>query len=110
MGGDNNNNPIWDKPDRTWSHSRTDDLLEANLDCVSVYHQVRGEAHGSESSPTHYFRRDADSPFHIDFAYLPRAWFSSSVSVSVGKAADWLHLSDHFPLIVDVPVVTVMQQ
>jgi exodeoxyribonuclease-3 len=98
--GDFNSNAIWDKPDRWWSHSTVVAEL-AQLNIHSLYHHSSGELQGSESEPTFYLHRNRQKPYHIDFAFVSGDLLSSS-SIAVGKAADWLHVSDHMPVIVMV--------
>ena len=99
--GDFNSNVIWDDDHQGHSHS---DLVARfdELGMGSVYHSGAEGPHGSESVPTHYFRRDMTRPFHIDYCYASRALVARGTSLEIGSPARWLALSDHMPLIVDI--------
>jgi exodeoxyribonuclease-3 len=107
VAGDFNNNVYWDRPGYFINHAHTVTTLE-RYGLVSAYHLARGEAQGSETTPTHYWRdRTKDGPtYHIDYVFLPRAWASGMREMSVGSFEDWCGngLSDHVPLVVDVAV------
>jgi exonuclease III len=98
--GDLNSNAIWDKPDRWWSHSGVISEL-SDLGLQSVYHQLMKEQQGLETTPTFYLQRNLNKPYHIDYAFAS-ADILSSCELDVGKSIDWLHLSDHMPLVVTV--------
>lgn len=98
--GDFNSNAIWDKTDRWWSHSGVVAEL-ALLNIHSLYHHIKGEAQGCESEPTFYLHRNMNKSYHIDYAFASSDLLNSS-GVEVGKAADWLHVSDHMPVIITV--------
>lgn len=94
--GDFNSNVIWDKWDRWWNHTDVVRELDA-LGMGSAYHQARAVTQGAEPEPTLFLHRNIKRPYHIDYAFLPRAWLNGC-SVSVGKPAEWMKLSDHMPL------------
>ncbi|MEM9360852.1 MAG: hypothetical protein AAGB04_32175 [Pseudomonadota bacterium] len=107
IAGDWNSNAIWDKPGWRINHMAKVGIL-ADLDIVSVYHSLTGERDGEETVPTLYWRdRTEDGPtYHIDFAFVPRAWLPHITHFEIGSFADWCGngLSDHVPLILDVDV------
>jgi exonuclease III len=100
--GDLNSNQIWDKPGRNWNHSQcVSDLSEIGL--CSLYHKATGEPQGQESQPTFYLHRHESKPFHIDYVFAHTDQLANNWNDAiVGKPADWLSLSDHMPLIVDI--------
>ncbi len=105
VAGDFNNNVIWDRPGWRINHAgAVAQLAAAGL--LSAYHELRGEAQGAETLPTHYWRdRRKDGPtYHIDYVFLPRAWLSRASRVEVGGFEAWCGagLSDHVPLLVEV--------
>ncbi len=102
VAGDFNSNSIWDRPNGSVDHSRMVQRLEGDFGLVSAYHASTGCAQGSERHPTHYFRWQEGSPYHIDYCFVPRAWRIEQVQV--GGFEEWRSLSDHRPLIVDVGV------
>ncbi len=105
IGGDLNNNAIWDRPGWRINHMTKVALLD-DLGLVSAYHALRGEAHGEETTPTHYWRdRKRDGPtYHIDYVFVPAGWLSSVGDFQVGTFDDWIGngLSDHVPLLIEL--------
>ena len=105
VGGDLNNNVFWDRPGWRVNHAAAVARLEAH-GLVSAYHERMGEAQGSETLPTLYWRdRKKDGPrYHIDYAFLPRAWLAAIRRFEVGSFEDWCvkGLSDHAPLLLDL--------
>ncbi len=102
IAGDFNSNSIWDKPRRVWNHSDCVRELE-DLGFRSLYHHVRSEDQGKEIHPTFYLHRNVAKPYHIDFvfAHLDRL-SENAIDAKVGFADDWLALSDHMPITVDI--------
>lgn len=99
--GDLNSNVRWDRPRRHWNHSDVVRELAA-IGLQSAYHQCRNLAQGAEQEPTFYLHRKRDRAYHIDYAFVPQAWLTDA-ELEVGKADDWLRLSDHMPLILRIP-------
>lgn len=98
--GDFNSNQIWDRPDRRYRHAEMVGLLEGH-GLVSAYHHHYGEAQGAETRHTFYLYRKQERGFHIDYCFVPMAWTPLLKSVQVGTYADWRHLSDHCPMVVE---------
>ncbi len=97
--GDLNSNCRWDKPHRTCNHGDVvRELSEAGLE--SAYHRHYGEEQGSESRPTFFLQRNFAKSYHIDYAFLGAQW--KERSIQVGAVADWMPLSDHVPLLLEV--------
>ena len=100
--GDLNSNAAWDRKTRHWNHSDcVRDLGERGF--VSLYHAASGEAQGAESRPTFFLQRNPAKPFHLDYVFahadrVPAGWSG----LRIGDPADWLTLSDHMPVIVDL--------
>jgi len=100
--GDFNSNAIWDRKTRHWNHGDcVRELGEGGV--VSLYHLASGDAHGAESRPTYYQYRHETRPYHLDYVFahrerLPEGW----AGLQVGYPAEWLGLSDHMPVIVDL--------
>ena len=65
----------------------------------SSYHLFFKEEFGEENSPTLYHLKKITSPFHIDYAFI-RGF--NLKSVEVGKRDDWIDLSDHMPIIIEI--------
>ena len=76
----------------------------ADLGLISAYHCSSGEPFGEESSMTHFHRRNAARGFHIDYCFIPRAWQGAIREVAVGRPDEWLGLSDHMPILVDIAI------
>ena len=100
--GDLNSNAIWDRKTRHWNHSDCVRELEES-GFASLYHLASGEAQGAETQPTFYLHRNPAKPYHLDYVFahgerLPPGWSA----LQVGDPAEWLTLSDHMPVIVDL--------
>lgn len=98
--GDLNSNAIWDHLHRGCCHSDVVRLLES-LGLHSLYHRTREELHGQERTPTFFLQRNPAKPYHIDYAFLS-ACLLEGARIEIGPPADWLALSDHMPLVVDL--------
>jgi exodeoxyribonuclease-3 len=100
--GDLNSNAKWDDQHPTAvNHSAVVRRLES-LGLASAYHGVRGEVHGAETQATFYMHNNVEKPHHIDYCFMPAAWLPGIHHLHIGADADWRHLSDHRPLVVDV--------
>ena len=99
--GDLNSNACWDVWDRWWNHSDVVRKLE-ELGLQSVYHHVCNEMQGKESHPTFFMHRKLARPYHIDYAFLSRKLLPGA-TCNVGDPADWLEVSDHMPLLLELP-------
>jgi endonuclease/exonuclease/phosphatase family metal-dependent hydrolase len=56
---------------------------------------------GEELQPTFYLYRNLSKPYHIDYAFLPKMLLTGA-SISIGNNEEWLEISDHMPLIIDI--------
>ena len=100
--GDFNSSAIWDRKRRHWNHSDCVRALE-RAGLVSLYHLASGDPQGAERTPTYYQYRHATRPYHLDYVFAHRDRVSPGWSqLTVGDPADWLALSDHMPVIVDL--------
>jgi len=100
--GDFNANAIWDKDHRRdVTHSQIVEWL-AGHGLTSAYHALTGEAQGEESTATHAFRRDRESLFHIDYAFVSDHPLAG-VQLAIPAVEDWVARSDHGPLVLDLP-------
>ena len=98
---DFNSNKIWDKWDRWWNHSDVVRELE-EIGIRSLYHEYFNEEQGEEKSPTFYLQKNIVKHYHIDYVFADRETFNCPKSFKIGTELDWLHLSDHMPLIVEL--------
>lgn len=100
--GDFNANKMWDPEHRRdVTHSENVQWLEDH-GLVSVYHSLTGEPQGEESAATHAFRRNPGNPFHIDYAFVSRSLMVGNPVLDVPPIAEWIGLSDHGPLVLDL--------
>lgn len=94
--GDLNSNSCWDVWDRWWNHSDVVQQLK-NIGLHSLYHHYQNEEQGRETTPTFYLYRKPERPYHIDYAFLSQKLLASA-SIKLGSAMQWLPVSDHMPL------------
>ncbi|WP_081624489.1 endonuclease/exonuclease/phosphatase family protein [Thioalkalivibrio sp. AKL10] len=96
--GDFNSNTVWDRPDQWWNHTDVVSELEA-IGLRSLYHHQFDESQGGESQATFYLQRNANKPYHIDYAFVPHDQLAQS-AIEIGYPTDyWLKVSDHMPLL-----------
>ena len=98
--GDFNSNTIWDKKNRTDTHSGVVKLL-ADKGIFSAYHKHHKQKQGTEGHPTFYLYRHKDKPYHLDYCFVSKELLKKLKSVDVGEYEYWSKYSDHVPLIVD---------
>lgn len=99
--GDFNSNAIWDRPRRKGNHSDVVNFLK-ELEIESLYHRVRGEAHGKETSPTFFLYRHLDKTYHLDYCFVSEDLIGKLSSFEIGDAKTWLTLSDHLPVFIHI--------
>jgi exonuclease III len=98
--GDFNSNAKWDKIDRWWNHSEVIKILDS-WNYKSLYHEKNNEEQGNELTPTFFLQRKFDKSYHIDYTFLPNQ-ICKDAKIEIGKFEDWISLSDHMPLIIDL--------
>ena len=99
VASDFNANVNWDKESKDHKFGPVDVALR-KLGLQSAYHAATGDLPGAETKPTIWFQKNVTKSYHIDYVYVDRR--AAGLTVSVGEAADWLKLSDHAPIIVDI--------
>ena len=97
MVGDFNSNASLDKPNKKRSHQEFVQRME-NIGLSSLYHLYSGERQGEETTPTFYYKRYKDQPFHLDFAFANKEIVESMRIAEPDKHDFWLTLSDHMPI------------
>ena len=95
--GDFNSNAIWDKRGRVWNHTECVSAL-SNLGFDSLYHLTMDEKQGLETEPTFYLQRNMAKAYHIDYFFAHASAYRATPKIVVGKAAEWLSISDHMPV------------
>jgi len=101
--GDLNSNSRWDASDRWWNHADVVRKL-GRIGLRSAYHHLLNEDQGQESIPTFYMYRKRERPYHIDYAFVSQPLLSGA-TCSIGDPEFWLDVSDHMPLLVDLPAL-----
>ena len=103
IAGDFNNHPLWDKPGKVNNHANIVNAM-TELGLVSAYHAFHKIESGKEAEATLYWRdRKKDGPkYHIDYCFIPESWIGRLRQASIGSFDQWIKLSDHMPLIVDL--------
>ena len=98
FGGDLNNSIIWDKRNNGNNFKNINSSLN-DLGFESAYHLLSGEKFGHESEATFYHTKKEPKKYHIDYLYTKSL---DVKSLTVGKYQDWIKLSDHCPMIIEV--------
>lgn len=99
IAGDLNSNSIWDEWDRWWNHSDViKELEEQNI--KSLYHTFYKENQGKETKPTFFLQRNLIKPYHIDYCFSSNEFTTKLKNVEIPEFDNWMHLSDHVPMIV----------
>jgi len=101
LAGDLNSSAIWDHRHRSYSHSDFVADMESR-GFASSYHAFFAEQQGRETRPTHHWRWSADTPFHIDYCFIPKSWVGRLDGVDVTPLDPSEKISDHLPLVIDV--------
>ena len=96
IAGDFNSNAIWDKSHKEKCHSNVVQVLKEK-GIVSAWHTLNYVEHGKEATSTHFFHKNSDNPFHIDYCFAPTEIVSN---ISIGLFHEWIAYSDHMPLII----------
>jgi hypothetical protein len=101
FAGDFNQSVILDK--RKGPGRRFSDVLDAfgKHGMSSSWHQSNSEEHGQESLPTHFWRWNPESKFHIDFAFGTPSLKVNAATLGAYDQYVLGRISDHVPLIVD---------
>lgn len=102
VAGDFNSNKKWDGDYGLKNHSAAVDRFR-KLGLESAYHVFSGVSQGAEQRhPTHWNMKKKDRAYHVDYAFLSRPLLSRLKNVVVGSCDDWLSLSDHAPVLVEL--------
>jgi exodeoxyribonuclease-3 len=96
VAGDFNASIVWDDQPTFERFGGVDDDLRA-LGLESAYHRANGHTFGQEPDATHFWQKNAEQRYHIDYVYLPTEWQQAVRTVAIGGSAEWLARSDHAP-------------
>lgn len=101
MIGDFNINMQWNSSfKKEHNYVRFLELAAQNGLC-SLYHELKKEEQGKETTYTSYYRRNPERGFHIDYAYINKNKLKEVKDFHIhGK--EWLSLSDHVLVEVDL--------
>ena len=99
--GDFNSNSIWDHQKKVGNHAQNVAFLQSK-NIISIYHHYMQEAQGEEKQPTLFLLKNKHKPYHLDYCFLSNNLITSKTSLKIGKYKDWIQLSDHMPLIVEL--------
>lgn len=98
LGGDFNSNSCWDKEHKRRTHSAVVKQL-GDMGLNSCYHEIANEVQGQESQPTFYLYRNKEKFYHIDYFFYDT---DKLKTIEVGNFDDWISLSDHMPIVLDI--------
>jgi hypothetical protein len=101
MGDFNSGSRLDGQASQTKHHQRLLDTC-ADLRLVSAYHVFHDVSPGHEAHATYFHQFKRSRAWHIDFCFMPRAWASHLVNVTVIDGREWGRRSDHRPLLVEV--------
>ena len=105
MAGDLNSNTRVSGQETT--HPKFVAVAES-LGLVSAYHALTGDAHGMETVGTYRHGARDSKEFHLDYCFLSNSLVASA-NLSVRRHGDWPQLSDHFPVMLDIPDAELSQ-
>jgi hypothetical protein len=100
--GDFNDNARWDTVRQPMFATTT--AVLADLGYASVYHARTGEASSDLLGASLLWQRNPAKPYLVDHAFIPRPWLSRVEDFHLGEVSEWLPLSDHVPLVLDLEV------
>lgn len=83
------------------SHSAAVTRLR-KLGLESAYHVCFKRPHGTERNPTHWHRKNTKTAYHIDYVFLGQRLLLKLEKVIVGRSHNWLSVSDHAPVLVEL--------
>ncbi|APY10525.1 exonuclease [Seonamhaeicola sp. S2-3] len=105
LTGDFNSNKIWDEKKRVGNHSDMVEFLKKE-NIFSLYHKQEKIEQGKEIHPTFHMYRKTEKPYHIDYFFASDLIIKDGFEIKVGKAKNWIDLSDHVPLTLELQTKT----
>lgn len=101
--GDFNNHTVWDNKYKTHLGSFSDLLtMFKDYQIYSSYHEHNNIAFGAEEQHTLSFRKNLSTSYHIDYCFCSKVLLDNLKGIIIEKREDWIKLSDHVPLILDL--------
>jgi len=104
IAGDFNWNVQWDESPKSPLIGDFADVTATLNDhgLKSAYHGSTGDEFGDETNPTFFMHKNQDRPYHTDYVFAPHSGIESD-AVRVGQFDDWIDVSDHMPVMLDIP-------
>lgn len=68
----------------------------------STYHSITESKFGQENNPTFFMHKKENQPHHIDYIFTPDRFSDAITEFSIGTYREWIHTSDHMPLILEI--------
>lgn len=99
--GDFNSNAALDPNNSVGTHMDVVQRLK-EMKIASLYHEKTKQAQGKEESPTFFLQRNKSKPFHLDYCFVSGKFLKGDTTLTIGDVDDWIHISDHLPIIVDI--------
>ena len=94
---------FWDKTKRWWNHSDVvRELQEIGIE--SLYHKYWNEEQGNETRPTLFLQKNLKKAYHIDYVFGSVEFQNRLIKMEVGRADQWLEISDHVPIICEFDI------
>jgi len=100
--GDFNSHIRWDSKRSPGNHTGVVAFLESKH-IVSCYHSFQNIDQGEESDPTWFMYKHEDKPYHLDYCFVSTS-LSDSMKCNIGKYENWIDLSDHMPLQIELHI------
>ncbi len=76
--------------------------LFKDLNISSAYHEYFKKDYGKHEHYTFYHHRRRNFKYMLDYCFASKSIIKRISRVEIGKYEDWIDLSDHCPLIVDI--------
>jgi exonuclease III len=102
IAGDLNDNAKWDRDYPAPTLENIFDGFREKYNTVSVYHQFYNEKFGEETRHSLFLQKNTSKPYYVDYVLIPHRWTPQLKTVLVGDKSDWLTLSDHMPVVVEI--------
>jgi endonuclease/exonuclease/phosphatase family metal-dependent hydrolase len=67
---------------------------------ASAYHLHHGVDHGYEGHATYHHASGGNTPWHIDYCFVPEQWRDRIADVEIAGGQQWADRSDHRPITV----------